>query len=77
MWNVKKSEVKSLFTGAVKKVNFEVRDDNGNLYSTLDTEENAKIVAYGLNNGFNEHITGGFADSVVSEIKKAMANDAA
>ena len=72
MWNVTKNEVRNLFTKKIQAVTFEIRDDEGKLYGTLRDEESAHIVAFGLNNGFRPHILGGFADSVVLDIKKAM-----
>jgi phosphotransferase system IIB component len=75
MWQVQQSEVRSLLTRKVTAVKFEVRDEQGNLYGTLDTQEDAEIVAFGLNNSFVQSILGGFADNVVTEIKKAMAGE--
>ncbi len=72
MWNVTKTEARNLFTKKIQAVTFEIRDDEGKLYGTLRDEESAHIVAFGLNNGFRPHILGGFADSVVLDIKKAM-----
>lgn len=75
MWQVQQRKGHRLLTGKVTAVKFEVRDEQGNLYGTLDTQEDAEIVAFGLNNGFVQSSLGGFADNVVTEIKKAMAGE--
>ncbi|MDD4927505.1 MAG: hypothetical protein PHF58_13505 [Methylotenera sp.] len=71
MYTVKKCEIRNLFTQKIKKVNFEVIGEKG-LYATLDTQDQAEVVAYGLNNNFIEHFMGGFSDEVSAEIKIAM-----
>ena len=75
MYNVQQREIRNLFTKEVKRVNFEIRAENGDLYGTVDTQADAEIVAFGLNHGFIQHILGGFSPKVVEEIKKAMAGD--
>lgn len=75
MYQVQKTEIKNLFTKEVKRVNFEVRDQAGELYGTLENREDAEIVAFGLNNGFLRSHFGGFSPAVVEEIKKAIAGE--
>lgn len=76
MRQVKQVEIRNFLARKVIGKNFEVRDEEGSLYGTLDTQEDADIVAFGLNNGFLQSAFGGFSDNVVAEIKKAMDGEA-
>jgi len=73
-WNVVKSEVRG-FRGEVRRIKFEIRNEAGDLYGTVGAEDDANVVAFGLNNGFLQSQFGGFAENVVTEIRRAMAGE--
>jgi len=63
---------RNILSGTIKPDTFTVTSDAG-LYGTLKSRSDAEIIAHGLNNGFTQHILGGFSDATVDAIKKAMA----
>lgn len=75
MYEVK--EINFRVSGLTKKTSkyktcYQVISEKG-LYAELDNRDDAEIVAYGLNKGFQESYLGGFSDAEVEKIKKTMA----
>ena len=71
-YTIKKCAIKNIFNGKVRKVNFEVRNEKHELYCTVDDKNDAKIIVYGLNNGYERNVFGGFSDSIYNEIKAKL-----
>jgi hypothetical protein len=50
---------------------YEIHGPHG-LYGTTDNRADAELVAYGLNNGYPQHATGGYSDFIADRIRADM-----
>ena len=73
MYAIQESKTASILSRKAGRTMYRVVDSKGGLYATLADRTDAEVVAFGLNNGFEQSQFGGFMADQVEAIKAAMA----